>query len=77
MVILTTSTLTEQKRIGEFCHANGIYFIVADTRGLFGYVAFCNGSWLYAFRNDDSVDIEMAYCYCVAVKFSATSAKVL
>ncbi|KAI5293344.1 hypothetical protein KEM52_005626 [Ascosphaera acerosa] len=30
--------LDEQLVLNEFCRANGIYFIVADTFGLFGYV---------------------------------------
>ena len=37
---MANSTLDEQLRIGEFAHANGIKFIVADTRGLFGYDYF-------------------------------------
>jgi len=41
VVVLTTSTTEEQKRIGDFCHQNGIYFIVADTRGVFGQI-FCD-----------------------------------
>ncbi|KAI0243169.1 Ubiquitin-like modifier-activating enzyme 1 [Lamellibrachia satsuma] len=41
VVVLTNSPLAEQLEVGEFCHQNGIYFIVADTRGLFGQV-FCD-----------------------------------
>lgn len=41
VVVLTNSPLEEQKHIGEFCHRSGIYFIVADTRGLFGQI-FCD-----------------------------------
>lgn len=36
VVVLTTSSLEEQVRVGEFCHSKGIHFIVADTRGLCG-----------------------------------------
>jgi len=41
VVVLTSATLTDQIRLGEFCHNNGIYFIMADTRGLFGQI-FCD-----------------------------------
>lgn len=36
VVVLTQSSLEEQRRIGECCHGNGMCFIVASTRGLFG-----------------------------------------
>ncbi|XP_041348833.1 ubiquitin-like modifier-activating enzyme 1 [Gigantopelta aegis] len=41
VVCLTNSDLDEQLRIGEYCHHNGINFIVADTKGLFGQI-FCD-----------------------------------
>ncbi|XP_067302479.1 ubiquitin-like modifier-activating enzyme 1 isoform X2 [Pseudorasbora parva] len=41
VVVLTNSSLDEQTRIGDFCHNNGVKFIVADTRGLFGQL-FCD-----------------------------------
>ncbi|XP_041459410.1 ubiquitin-like modifier-activating enzyme 1 [Lytechinus variegatus] len=41
VVVLTTSSLEAQLRIGDFCHSNGIHLIIADTRGLFGQV-FCD-----------------------------------
>ncbi|XP_060606462.1 ubiquitin-like modifier-activating enzyme 1 isoform X1 [Ruditapes philippinarum] len=41
VVVLTDSSLEEQVRVGEFCHANDIKFIVAETRGLFGMI-FCD-----------------------------------
>ncbi|XP_077642346.1 ubiquitin-like modifier-activating enzyme 7 [Lonchura striata] len=41
VVVLTESPLEEQLRIGEFCHARSICFIVADTKGLAGQV-FCD-----------------------------------
>ena len=36
VVVLTQSSLEEQRRIGECCHGNGMCFIVTSTRGLFG-----------------------------------------
>ncbi|KAI1234347.1 hypothetical protein IHE44_0003389, partial [Lamprotornis superbus] len=41
VVVLTESPLEEQLRIGDFCHAQGISFIVADTKGLAGQL-FCD-----------------------------------
>ncbi|NXQ65746.1 UBA7 enzyme, partial [Quiscalus mexicanus] len=41
VVVLTESPLEEQLRIGDFCHARGICFIVADTKGLAGQL-FCD-----------------------------------
>ncbi|XP_071157523.1 ubiquitin-like modifier-activating enzyme 1 isoform X7 [Mytilus edulis] len=41
VVVLTNSQLDEQIKLGEYCHANGIKLIVADTKGLFGEV-FCD-----------------------------------
>lgn len=41
VVVLTTSSLEEQKRISEITHANNIALIIADTRGLFAQV-FCD-----------------------------------
>lgn len=38
VVVLTDSSLDDQKRFGEFCHSHGIRLIVADTRGLCGSV---------------------------------------
>ena len=40
VVVLTQSSLEEQIWAGDFCHARGIKFIIADTRGLFGLVDF-------------------------------------
>jgi len=37
VVVLTNTTLSKQIEIDEFCHNNGISFIAADVRGLFGY----------------------------------------
>uniref|UniRef100_A0A3B4GA87 E1 ubiquitin-activating enzyme n=1 Tax=Pundamilia nyererei TaxID=303518 RepID=A0A3B4GA87_9CICH len=34
VVVLTDSSLEDQKRFGELCHSHGIKFIVADTKGL-------------------------------------------
>lgn len=36
VVVLTESPLEEQLRVGDFCHARGISFIVADAKGLAG-----------------------------------------
>ncbi|KAM9813902.1 ubiquitin-like modifier-activating enzyme 1 [Neosynchiropus ocellatus] len=41
VVVLTNSSLDDQKRFGELCHSHGIKFIVADTRGLCGQL-FCD-----------------------------------
>ncbi|KAJ0068755.1 hypothetical protein NL108_010829, partial [Boleophthalmus pectinirostris] len=41
VVVLTDSSLEDQKRFGDFCHSNGIQFIVADTKGLCGQL-FCD-----------------------------------
>ncbi|KAM4582095.1 ubiquitin-like modifier-activating enzyme 1 isoform 2-T2 [Fundulus diaphanus] len=41
VVVLTDSSLDDQKRFGDFCHERGIRFIVADTRGLCGQL-FCD-----------------------------------
>jgi len=41
VVVLTNSGIDEQLRVGDFCHSNGIYFIVADVRGVFGQI-FCD-----------------------------------
>uniref|UniRef100_A0A8D2NK16 E1 ubiquitin-activating enzyme n=1 Tax=Zonotrichia albicollis TaxID=44394 RepID=A0A8D2NK16_ZONAL len=41
VVVLTESPLEEQLRVGDFCHARGICFIVADTKGLAGQL-FCD-----------------------------------
>ncbi|CAL8337296.1 unnamed protein product [Lota lota] len=41
VVVLTDSTLEEQKRLGNHCHSHGIRFIVVDTRGLCGQL-FCD-----------------------------------
>ncbi|NXW77811.1 UBA1 enzyme, partial [Hirundo rustica] len=41
VVVLTESPLEEQLRVGDFCHAHSICFIVADTKGLAGQL-FCD-----------------------------------
>ncbi|NXA72002.1 UBA1 enzyme, partial [Thryothorus ludovicianus] len=41
VVVLTESPLEEQLRVGDFCHAQGICFVVADTKGLAGQL-FCD-----------------------------------
>uniref|UniRef100_A0A670Z6W2 Uncharacterized protein n=1 Tax=Pseudonaja textilis TaxID=8673 RepID=A0A670Z6W2_PSETE len=41
VVVLTNSSLKEQLDISDFCHANQICFVLANTKGLAGYV-FCD-----------------------------------
>lgn len=41
VVVLTNSSLDEQLRVNEYTHTQGIYFISAQTLGLFGQV-FCD-----------------------------------
>ncbi|NXX18055.1 UBA1 enzyme, partial [Podargus strigoides] len=41
VVVLTESPLEEQLRIGDFCHDQGICFIVANAKGLAGQL-FCD-----------------------------------
>lgn len=41
VVVLTDTPLHLQLAIGDYCHQKGIYVIVADTFGLFGFV-FCD-----------------------------------
>ncbi|XP_040060409.2 ubiquitin-like modifier-activating enzyme 1 [Gasterosteus aculeatus] len=41
VVVLTDSSLHDQKRFNELCHSRGIKFIVADSKGLCGQL-FCD-----------------------------------
>ncbi|KAL7627385.1 E1 ubiquitin-activating protein [Parahypoxylon ruwenzoriense] len=41
VVVLTDTPLNLQLAIGDYCHSNGIYLVVADTFGLFGSI-FCD-----------------------------------
>ncbi|XP_053151848.1 ubiquitin-like modifier-activating enzyme 7 isoform X2 [Hemicordylus capensis] len=41
VVVLTNSPLEEQLHISDFCHANNICFVLADTKGLTGQL-FCD-----------------------------------
>jgi len=41
VVVLTNTPLNVQLAIGDYCHSKGIYFVVADTFGLFGSI-FCD-----------------------------------
>lgn len=36
VVVLTTSNLEEQLKVGTLCHKHRVCFLVADTRGLVG-----------------------------------------
>ncbi|KIY01325.1 uncharacterized protein Z520_02877 [Fonsecaea multimorphosa CBS 102226] len=38
VVVLTTTSLKDQLTISDYCHQNGIYLVIADTFGLFGYI---------------------------------------
>ncbi|KAF2752999.1 ubiquitin-activating enzyme E1 [Pseudovirgaria hyperparasitica] len=38
VVVLTDTPLRDQLTISDFCHANGIYIVIADTFGLFGSI---------------------------------------
>ena len=38
VVVLTDTTLQDQLTISDFCHKNGIYIVIVDTFGLFGYL---------------------------------------
>ncbi|KZF23266.1 putative poly(A) RNA transport protein [Xylona heveae TC161] len=38
VVVLTQTSLKDQLAISEYCHQHGIYLVVVDTFGLFGYV---------------------------------------
>ncbi|KAJ1333553.1 ubiquitin-activating enzyme E1 [Microdochium nivale] len=41
VVVLTNTPLHIQLAVGDYCHSKGIYFVVADTFGLFGSI-FCD-----------------------------------
>ena len=38
VVVLTNTPLKQQLAISDYCHENGIYLVVTDTFGLFGYI---------------------------------------
>jgi len=38
VVVLTDTTLEDQVTIADYCHENGIYIVITDTFGLFGYI---------------------------------------
>ncbi|KAI1918914.1 E1 ubiquitin-activating protein [Ophidiomyces ophidiicola] len=38
IVVLTATSLKDQRVIADYCHQNGIYVLITDTFGLFGYV---------------------------------------
>ncbi|OAG33903.1 hypothetical protein AYO21_11989 [Fonsecaea monophora] len=38
VIVLTTTSLKNQLTISDYCHQNGIYLVIADTFGLFGYI---------------------------------------
>ncbi|NXP07249.1 UBA1 enzyme, partial [Thinocorus orbignyianus] len=55
VVVLTESSLEEQLRIGDFCHDQGIYFIVADAKGLAGQL-FCDFGKHFVVKEPDEGD---------------------
>ncbi|XP_066519656.1 ubiquitin-like modifier-activating enzyme 1 [Hoplias malabaricus] len=52
VVVLTDSSLEEQRWVGTFCHKNNIKFIVADTKGLCGQL-FCDFGEAFEVRDTD------------------------
>ena len=38
VVVLTSTTLQDQRKIADYCHENGIYVVITDTFGLFGSI---------------------------------------
>lgn len=38
VVVLTNTPLKDQLVIADYCHSNGIYVVITDTFGLFGYI---------------------------------------
>jgi len=38
VIVLTGTSLSDQLAISEYCHKNGIYLVIADIFGLFGYI---------------------------------------
>jgi ubiquitin-activating enzyme E1 len=38
VVVLTNTSLKDQLVIADYCHENGIYLVISDTFGLFGYI---------------------------------------
>lgn len=59
VVVLTDSSLDDQKKFGDFCHSNGIKFIVADTRGLCGQL-FCDFGEAFEVLDQDGETPECA-----------------
>ncbi|NXG66558.1 UBA1 enzyme, partial [Hemiprocne comata] len=59
VVVLTESLLEEQLRIGDFCHAHGICFIVADAKGLAGQL-FCDLGKHFVTDNPEERDLAHA-----------------
>jgi ubiquitin-activating enzyme E1 len=64
VVVLTNTTLSKQIEIDEYCHNNGIAFIAADVRGLFGLVA--SSTWLTCLvghRADFAAHLHSSYAF--------------
>ncbi|CAL1609434.1 unnamed protein product [Knipowitschia caucasica] len=59
VVVLTDSSLDDQKRFGDVCHSHGIKFIVADTKGLCGQL-FCDFGEVFEVLDQDGETPESA-----------------
>lgn len=65
VVVLTDSSLDDQKRFGELCHSHGIKFIVADTKGLCGYVGMTKcRNWLDVNNNAQKKEVKTLWLFC-------------
>ena len=50
--------------MGDFCHSKDIHFIVADTRGLFGFVLDCQRSISLQFEEAILVSVLCRQSFC-------------
>jgi len=62
VVVLTNSSLEEQRRIADFCHSKNICVIIADTKGLFGQI-FCDFGKSFTVYDDNG---EQPLSYMIA-----------
>jgi ubiquitin-activating enzyme E1 len=60
IVILTDSSIEEQKDINNICRNNNLYFISAITRGLVGQL-FCDFGEEYIVEDEDGKNIEKSF----------------
>lgn len=54
VVVLTETSLKEQKRIAEICRQHKVALIIADTKGLFGQI-FCDFGENFIVYDDDGI----------------------